>query len=73
MGMKLIIEFNKQGRVFSLDEFTKSFLEAIQRIVHQEVKRLLAFPRKRQAAFRPFRDGILKSVGGSDAEPGENR
>jgi len=42
MGIKFIIEFNEQRRVLSLDEFTKSFLEAVQRIVRQELERLLA-------------------------------
>lgn len=41
MAVKFIIEFNEQHRAFSLDEFTKSFLEAIQRVVRQEVQQLL--------------------------------
>jgi excisionase family DNA binding protein len=41
MTVKFIIELNDQRQVFSLDELTKSFLEAIQRVVRQEVERVL--------------------------------
>ena len=40
MDVKLKIEFSNGGRVVSLDEFTKTFLEAIQRAVRQEFERL---------------------------------
>lgn len=42
MGVKVIIEFNEQRRIVSLDDFTKSFLQAIQRIVRQELEQVLA-------------------------------
>jgi excisionase family DNA binding protein len=41
MTVRFTIEFNDQRQVLSLDEFTRSFLEAIQRVVRQEVERVL--------------------------------
>jgi len=41
MEIKLIVEFDNQRRAFSLDDVTRSFLEAIRRIVHQEIEQLL--------------------------------
>jgi excisionase family DNA binding protein len=40
VDVKLKIELSNGGRVISLDEFTKTFLEAIQRAVRQEFQRL---------------------------------
>ena len=40
MDVTLKIELSNGGRVVSLDEFTKTFLEAIQRAVRQEFQRL---------------------------------
>jgi|GEM_PF-3934933 hypothetical protein len=41
MTLKFIIEFNGYRQVFSLDELAKSFLQAIQTALRQEVKRIL--------------------------------
>jgi excisionase family DNA binding protein len=40
VDVKLKIELSNGGRVVSLDEFTKTFLEAIQGAVRQEFQRL---------------------------------
>jgi hypothetical protein len=40
VDVKLKIELSNGGRVVSLDEFTKTFLETIQRAVRQEFQRL---------------------------------
>ena len=40
MDVKLKIELSNGGRVVSLDEFTKTFLEGVQRVVRQEFQRL---------------------------------
>ncbi len=40
VDVKLKIELNNGGRVVSLDEFIKTFLEAMQRAVRQEFQRL---------------------------------
>jgi hypothetical protein len=40
LNVKLKIELSNGGRVVSLDEFTKTFLEEIQRAVRQEFQRL---------------------------------
>jgi hypothetical protein len=37
--LKLNVEFDQEGRALSLDQFTKTFLEAIQKIVRQELER----------------------------------
>jgi excisionase family DNA binding protein len=39
---RICYEFNGQRRVFSLDELAKSFLEAIQTAIRQEVGRVLS-------------------------------
>jgi len=37
--LKLNVEFDQEGRALSLDQFTKTFLEAVQKIVRQELER----------------------------------
>jgi excisionase family DNA binding protein len=41
MEVRLILESSGQRRSLSLDEFAQSFLEAVQRIVRNEVEQLL--------------------------------
>lgn len=38
MALKFIIEFNERRQIFTLDEFTKPFLEAVRNAVRQEVE-----------------------------------
>jgi hypothetical protein len=67
MGVKIIIEFNEQRRLLSLDEFTKSFLGAVQRIIRRELERLLAS--RPVAAERPLNQPqITRPVAVSKAE-----
>jgi excisionase family DNA binding protein len=37
--LKLNVEFDQEGRALSLDQFTKTFLEAVQKVVRQEFER----------------------------------
>jgi excisionase family DNA binding protein len=37
--LKLNVEFDHEGRVLSLDQFTRTFLEAVQKIIRQELER----------------------------------
>ena len=39
MKLKLNVEFDHEGRALSLDQFTKTLLEAVQKIVRQELER----------------------------------
>lgn len=39
MKLKLNVEFDQEGRALSLDQFTKTLLEAVQKIVRQELER----------------------------------
>jgi excisionase family DNA binding protein len=37
--LRLNVEFDQEGRALSLDQFTKTLLEAVQKIVRQELER----------------------------------
>jgi excisionase family DNA binding protein len=39
LKLKLNVEFDHEGRALSLDQFTKTLLEAVQKIVRQELER----------------------------------
>jgi hypothetical protein len=37
--LKLNVEFDQEGRALSLDQFTKTFLEAVQKVFREEFER----------------------------------
>lgn len=67
MEVKLNLEFGKQGHRVSLDEFTNSLLEAIRRVVRQELDRLPS-PQPVQDRAHPEEPQAKRALAVSKAE-----